>query len=296
MSGPGDASLIRSAAQHLADGPAHTLDLARDVLGLRGHPGAASAAVFQLLGTDPRFRVDAQGVWSLDEALAPLGAPLADVGFAVVDVETTGGASGHGHRITEIAIVEVRGGRIVDEYETLVNPGRAIPPGIAALTGITTEMVGAAPYFEHVSDEVERRLQGRAFVAHNASFDWGFVSAELVRAGGDAPHVPKLCTVRMARRLVPGLRRRNLDELSRHFGVVVHARHRAHGDALATARILLRLLDEASGRGIDDLATLQWYLQRRRQRKRFDPGQYSLELPGYEGRSRSAHRWRREGP
>ena len=90
----------------------------------------------------------------------------------------------------------------------------------------------------------------------------------------------------MCRRLVSGLRRRNLDEVTRHFGVEIHARHRAHGDALATARVLLRLLDEASGRGIEDLSTLQWYLKRRRQKKRFDPEQYSLELPGYESRRR----------
>ena len=286
MSRAGEASLVRSAADLLTEGPAHTLDLARTVLGLSGHPGAASAAVFQLLGADPRFQVDRAGVWSIDPSVVPLGAPLDEVPFAVVDVETTGGASWRGHRITDIAIVEVLGGRIVDEYETLVNPHRPIPPMITSLTGITNPMVRAAPDFEHVAEEIERRLRGRVFVAHNATFDWGFVTAELVRAGGDVPDVPRLCTVRMSRRLVPALRRRNLDELTRHFGVTIHARHRAHGDALATARVLLRLLDEARGRGIEDVATLQWYLKRRRQRKPFDPGQYALELPGYGSRRR----------
>ena len=223
-------------------------------------------------------------MWTIDETVVPLGAPLDEVNFAVVDVETTGGASWRGHRITDISVVEVLGGQIIDEYETLVNPGRSIPPMITALTGITNQMVAGAPDFEHVADEVFRRLQGRVFVAHNVTFDWGFVSSELLRTSGDAPDVPRLCTVRMARRLVPALRRRNLDELTRHFGVTIHARHRAHGDALATARVLLRLLDEARGRGIEDLATLQWYLKRRRQRKRFSPEQYSLELPGYEAR------------
>jgi DNA polymerase III subunit epsilon len=277
---------VRTAADLLASGSTHTLDLAREVLGLAGHAGAASAAVFQLLGTDPRFQVDGAGVWSIDLSVVPLGAPLSEVPFAVVDVETTGGASWSGHRITDISIVEVRGGQIVDEYETLVNPGRGVPPAIAALTGITTEMVAGAPYFDHVADEIERRITGRVFVAHNATFDWGFVSAELVRATGDAPDVPKLCTVRMCRRLVPQLRRRNLDVVTRHFGVEIHARHRAYGDALATARVLLRLLDEAAGRGIEDLATLQWYLKRRRQRKQFDPEQFSLELSGSESRRR----------
>ncbi|MDH3272367.1 MAG: 3'-5' exonuclease, partial [Gemmatimonadota bacterium] len=166
------------------------------------------------------------------------------------------------------------------------NPGRPVPPMITALTGITTDMITHAPYFEHVADEIERRLSGRVFVAHNATFDWGFVSAELQRSNVDVPDVPRVCTVRMSRRLVPRLRRRNLDVLTRHFGVEIHARHRAHGDALATARVLLRLLDEAAGRGIEDLETLRWYLKRRRQRKQFDPEQYSLELPGYQARRR----------
>lgn len=284
MSRGGDASLIRTAADRLDSGPTHTLDLARDVLGLTGHPGAASAAVFQLLGADPRFQVDRDGVWTLDPTVVPLGAALSDVPFAVVDVETTGGASWRGHRIIDVSIVEVVGGAVIREYESLVNPGGNVPPVITALTGITTAMVREAPYFDHIADEVDRLLRGRVFVAHNATFDWGFVQAELLRSLGDAPDMPRLCTVRMCRRLVPRLRRRNLDEVTRHFGIEIHARHRAHGDALATARVLLRLLDEAAGRGIADLSTLQWYLKRRRQRKRFDPQQYSLDLPGYEAR------------
>jgi len=280
------ASLIRRAVVRLGDGPTHTLELAGDVLGLAGHPGAASAAVFQLLGADPRFLVDGEGVWSLDPTLAPLGAPLSEVPFAVVDVETTGGRAWNGHRVVEIAIVEVRGGAIVDEYQTLVNPGQGIPSMITSLTGISNDMTSVAPYFEHIAEHVAGRLEGRAFVAHNATFDWSFVSAELVRANVDVPNVPRLCTVRMVRRLVPALRHRNLDVVTRHFGVDIHARHRAHGDALATARVLLRLLDEAGGRGVEDLATLQWYLKRRRQRKEFNPDQYSLDFPGYEARRR----------
>lgn len=264
----------------MRQGPVHTLELARDVLSLSGHPGAASAAVFQLLGADPRFRVDAQGVWSLDPGLAPLGQSLDEVRFAVVDVETTGGGVEYGHRITDIAIVEVQGGAIVDEYQSLVNPGRRIPPGVSALTGITNEMVAVAPYFEHVAEQVLARLEGRVFVAHNVSFDWSFVSGELIRTMGDAPQLLRMCTVRMVRRLVPALRHRNLDVVSRHFGVQIHARHRAHGDALATARVLLRLLDEARGRGLDDVASLEAYLRRQGRRKKIrDPHQTTLGLP-----------------
>ena len=150
------ASLIRRAVVRLGDGSTHTLELAGDVLGLAGHPGAASAAVFQLLGADPRFLVDGEGVWSLDPTLAPLGAPLSEVPFAVVDVETTGGRAWNGHRVVEIAIVEVRGGAIVDEYQTLVNPGQGIPSMIASLTGITSDMTDGAPYFDHIAEDALR--------------------------------------------------------------------------------------------------------------------------------------------
>jgi len=271
-------SLVRRAAERLRSGPTHTLDLAREVLGLTGHAGAASAAVFHLLGSDPRFTVDRAGVWSLDPALAPLGRPLGEVGFAVVDVETTGGGVERGHRITEVAVVEVSGGRIVDEFQTLVNPGRRIPPGVTALTSITDAMVATAPYFEDVAEELRARLDGRVFVAHNAAFDWAFVSGELLRTTGEAPDLVRLCTVRMVRRLVPALRHRNLDVVSRHFGVENHARHRAYGDALAAARVLLRLLDEAAGRGLEDVVALEAYLRRRGGRPKRDPGQTSLPL------------------
>jgi DNA polymerase III subunit epsilon len=95
------------------------------------------------------------------------------------------------------------------------------------------------------------------FVAHNVSFDWGFVREEMLAAAGDAPAPPLLCTIRLGRLLVPGLRSYGLDGLTRHFGITVHARHRAHGDAMATASLLVRLLMEAESRGIADFEALQ---------------------------------------
>jgi len=208
------------------------------------------------LGPDRRFHVDRRGLWSLAEPGVRIGPGLRRERYAVVDVETTGLGHGRGHRITEIAVVEVRDGVVEDSFHTLVNPGRSIPPRIQGLTGITDEMVAAAPFFDQVADQVAERLGGRIFVAHNARFDWGFVMAELAEAGADVPDIRRLCTVRLARRLLPKLRRRNLDALTRHYGVQVGDRHRAHGDAVATARILLRLLDEAESRGIGDLDAL----------------------------------------
>ena len=178
-----------------------------------------------------------------------------------------------------MAIYEVCDGVVADEYHTLVNPGRVIPSRIEVLTGISNDMLSSAPYFDQIAPDVLERLEGRIFVAHNMRFDWGFVSQQLAESIGEVPRVERLCTVRMARRIVPRLRRRNLDALARHFGIEITARHRAHGDALATARVLLRLIDEAGSHGVTDLESLKSFLRRRRTPPRPRQGQ-QLSLLG----------------
>jgi DNA polymerase III subunit epsilon len=178
--------------------------------------------------------------------------PISALRFAVVDVETTGGRPGHGDRITEIAIVRVEGGKIIDVFETLVNPECAIPPMISQITRITSEMVRFKPVFSAIAHDVAERLQGHIFVAHNASFDWRFVSHEVHRGTGQALDGTTLCTVRLARKVLPQLPRRNLDAVAHHYAVEIppHARHRAAGDAIATAKILIAMLRDAEGRDI----------------------------------------------
>ncbi len=262
-------SLLERAGLALAHTPLHTLDLARQVLKLKGgNASAASAAVFALLGADPRFTVDSEGVWRLAEGASPPGTPLRELEFAVVDVETTGGGYGRGHRVTEVAVVPVIRGRIGEAYRTLVHPGRSIPPRIQALTGINDAMVRGAPPFDVIADDLREVLEGRIFVAHNVSFDWGFIREELLAARGDAPELERLCTVKMGRRLVPGLRSYALDALTRHFEISIHDRHRAFGDALATARLLLLLIERAESEGVGDLERLQHHLSARKATKR----------------------------
>jgi DNA polymerase III epsilon subunit family exonuclease len=244
--------------ERLLDGPAHTLELARGILGLSGPAGPLTTAVHTLLSKDARFSVDERGVWSYRSA--PGSIPLQDLSCAVVDVETTGGSFLTGHRIVDIAIVEVEHGQVGELWRTLVNPGRSVPWDVQRLTGIGEAMLDAAPWFDHIAGEVSRRLEGRVFVGHNVVFDWRVVSAELADALGAVPAVKRLCTIRMARLLLPSLRRRNLDVLSRRYGIVNHARHRADGDALATARVFLRLLDEARSQGLGDLGALERFL------------------------------------
>lgn len=183
-------------------------------------------------------------------ASAPVPAEaLLALRFAVVDVETTGGQPGLHDRITEIAIVPVDAGRVGAPWSQLVHPGRAIPPMITALTGISDAMVAQAPRFGEIADEVVGRLDGRVFTAHNASFDRRFVDAELARARGVQLQGVALCTVRLTRRLVPALPRRSLDRVTAHFGIRIVDRHRAGGDAVATAHVLVRLLELAADRG-----------------------------------------------
>ena len=265
-----DDSLLQRAWAALEGGPLHATDLARQVMGITGHPGAAAAAVFALLGPDDRFRADADGLWSIRPRKPRPGTPLARLSYAVVDVETTGGRHEHGHRITDVAVVEVRDGAVAGRFRTLVNPGRRLHPAVVRMTGITDEMVASAPAFDEVAQEVFRRLDGRVFVAHSAAFDWGWIAAQLGDALGDVPKVERLCTVDLSRRLFPEVARHDLSTLSQVFRIPVHQRHRAYGDALATARIFLRLLDLAGQMGIGDLRSLKKYRPAKKHRRQRD--------------------------
>jgi DNA polymerase-3 subunit epsilon len=223
----------------------------RDVIGLqRANLAVAERLVTALLGADPRFAFDLEGRWSLVPEPAWRGVPLEQVRFAVVDVETTGMRARAGDRVTEIAVVHAQGGTVALAFESLVNPGRPIPRFIAELTGISDDTVAAAPRFEDIADQVVAALAGRVFVAHNARFDWAFVQAEIERSQSFEIRMPKLCTVRMTRRLVPELERRSLDSVMFYFGLETDRRHRAGGDALVTAKALQKLIERARSSGI----------------------------------------------
>ncbi len=160
--------------------------------------------------------------------------------YAIVDIETTGGhASANG--ITEIAICIHDGKKVVDRYSTLVNPRRIIPIHITALTGITNEMVQDAPPFEEVAADVYHLLNGKIFVAHNVNFDYSFLHHNLALAGYEL-HCNKLCTVRLGRKIMPGLPSYSLGKLCRHLGLENDSRHRAMGDAEVTAKLFSLLL------------------------------------------------------
>ena len=243
--------------------------------------GLAGAVPRRIYDYDPDIvlerRTDLDGIVRLLPVGDTPGESLRALEYVVVDVETTG--VGYAHRITEVAIVRLNGaGRVLEEYSTLVNPERPIPAMITALTHISGEMVRTAPSFREIAGAVHERLSGRIFVGHNAGFDWRFLSKELHMALGTPLRGRLLCTVRMARKLVPEMPRRSLDALSWYFGVTNDARHRAFGDARATAVVFRRMLERADDQSIFGWNELQKVLYARAPRRKrrstpttFDP-------------------------
>lgn len=160
--------------------------------------------------------------------------------FAVVDIETTGGNASQS-KITEIAIVITDGENVLDEYESLVDPGIHIPSFITNLTGITNQMVEDAPDFNEIAPRVAELLQDKVFVAHNVNFDYSFVKKQLDEAG--FPITPmKMCTVRYSRKIIPGQRSYSLGNISSYFGIHNPNAHRAMSDTITTVHLLHELL------------------------------------------------------
>ncbi|TRW76517.1 DEDD exonuclease domain-containing protein [Mycolicibacterium sp. 018/SC-01/001] len=189
---------------------------------------------------------------------------LRETTFVVVDLETTGGRSSgeHHDQITEIGAVKVRGGEILGEFATLVDPGRAIPPQIVALTGITTAMVYDAPRIDAVLPAFLEFARGAVLVAHNAGFDVGFLRAAAERNHVPWPKPPVLCTVRLARRVLtrdeaPSVR---LSALAALFGAGTTPNHRALADARATVDVLHGLIERVGNQGVQTYTELRSYL------------------------------------
>lgn len=251
------STLLEQAVDMLREKPRATDELASTLLGIRGGPdGIAHRLVGELVKADTRI-THQDGVWQLGSPPAPADVGFDQMRFAVVDVETTGGVAGRGGHIIEFAVVQIEHRQIVDSFASLVDPGVSVSPWITRLTGIRNGMIRGAPTFAEILPEVRRRLEGRVFVAHSVGYDWGFVREEMRRAGTSLPEGPRLCTVQLTRRLLPGLDRRGLDALTRYYGIEVQERHRARGDAIATARCLLKMLDDAERKGWQTWADLE---------------------------------------
>ena len=227
--------------------------LASEMLALPNLNGDARPHVEKLVEKDPRFAWDEAGLLRTADLLS---LALDDAPYVVFDVETTGGSPGTGG-ITEIGAVKLAGGEIVEQFSTLVNPGRPIEPFVVRLTGITNNMVANAPVMDLVMPRFERFVEGTVLVGHNIGFDCSFVTA--ARGGTPLPN-PVLDTLKLSRTLVPGLKRYRLSSVVAHFGVRQMPNHRALSDAAATAGVflkLLKLLRSAGTKSVGEAATLR---------------------------------------
>ena len=167
---------------------------------------------------------------------------IAATNFVVVDVETTGLSPRDGG-ITEIAMVKVRNGLVWEEYSTLVNPQMPISYEVISLTGINDEMVADAPTASEVAPIIAEFLGDGVFTAHNAPFDLGFVNSTLAKGNIGEIRNPVVCTVKLARRLLPNLYSKSLGPVTSKLGISNTHRHRAAGDAFATAQVLIKFLN-----------------------------------------------------
>jgi DNA polymerase III epsilon subunit family exonuclease len=223
----------------------------------KAEPSLARLLVSDLVDRDPRLLLDGDLVqFSCDDHDAR---EIADCGFVVFDLETTG-AKTPPCRVTEIGAYRVCGGEIVDEFHTLVNPEMPIPFFISLLTGITDEMVRDAPKFADVVDEFLAFIGDSVLVAHNASFDMRFLNHEIGRKYEDYRVAnPSLCTVQLSRRLLPDVENHKLKTLAEYFSVELVNHHRADADARATARIFVNLLRDVETLGIRDIGAMRQF-------------------------------------
>ncbi len=233
-------------------------------------PELAASLVADLVQNDPRFLPAEQYLTVKADEVETQA--LREVEFVVMDVEAIAGKS-RPTRIIEIGACRISQGKIVDEFETLVNPELPIPPFISTLTGITEEMLASEPSFSEIADRWLTFAGDAVLAAHNSDFDVTLLNQEIARVyPGCRMRNSAICTVQLARRVLPALERHHLDAMAEHFGFEVTGRHRAAGDARATARVLLHLLDELERRGVTTLG------EARKFRARADKRQRELQL------------------
>ena len=212
----------------------------------------AASLVGDLVSGDPRFSIESGHLAINDDAIE--SRPLKEIDFVVLDVEAAG-TRGLPARIIELGAYRLRSGEIIDEFQTLINPGVLLPRFISALTGITDEMLAGAPKFAQIVDAWLDFAGDAVLVAHNSRFDLQVLNREIASVfPGCCMRNPELCTVRLAQRLMRNLESHKLDALAAHFGLDMIQRHRAPSDARVTAQILLRLLDQLAAHGVHTFA------------------------------------------
>ncbi|MDQ6907876.1 MAG: exonuclease domain-containing protein [Chloroflexota bacterium] len=240
-------------------GAAHEDAVIRHVFGSGGPPALWRTLMRTVLDEPATFRLRPDLHWSLVEEIAvpTTVGDLAGIGeYIVLDVETTG-LRPFKQRLIEVCALKIREGTVIDVFTSLLNPEKRLPGFIVELTGITDEMVQHAPRFAAVADSLVRFIGERLVIGHNVRFDISFVNAELSRIGKPPLVNPRLDTLSLAVRLLPGLKKPNLERMATTLGVPITHRHRAEGDARLTAEALHRLLPLAKQAGLPTLEAMQ---------------------------------------
>lgn len=161
--------------------------------------------------------------------------------YSIIDIEATGGNSKIG-RLTEIAIYKFDGQTVIEEFSSLVNPERSIPPYVQRLTGINDKMAAEAPLFKDIAAEVDRITRDSCFVAHNVKFDYSFLQMEFSALGMEFNR-ERLCTLQLSEKLLPEIPTYGLGKLCKALDIPIEGRHRAQGDAFATVKLFQHLLE-----------------------------------------------------
>jgi exonuclease, DNA polymerase III, epsilon subunit family len=234
-------------------GRATAVEIVDSVMKIRQpEPDLAKSLVLDLVEIDPRLKLIEETVELISFNHESRKLPETD--FVVFDLETTG-AKCPPCRITEIGAYRIEKGKIVDEFQTLVNPETPIPPFITGLTGISDRMVRNAPKFRDVAPDFLEFIGDAVLVAHNAHFDIRFLNHEIGRIyNGYRVANPHLCTVQLSRKLLPHIENHRLHTVADYYSIRIENRHRAGDDALATAKIFVNLLNQLREMGVRDLA------------------------------------------
>lgn len=254
------SGLVQELELYLDDkgGCAKISSALRDVFKCRKVPHKEGDQLMKkMLDKDARFLVENGRVFLNRQQDLPSG-NLDAIRFVILDFETTG--CGPDSRAMEIGMVILQGGKILDEYGTLLNPDQYVPRFVQKMTGIRRHMLKDAPRFEDVHEKVAAFIEGSVLVAHNLPFDRAFLWREFHRVDGRIPNHPAFCTLALARKLLPKDQKKGVDALCELFDIEADDRHRALGDARATAKILVRLLDLASEHEVETMDDLRGLL------------------------------------
>ena len=252
-----DSFLITETVQFLQSfgGRAPAVKIVDSIMRIsKPEPALALTLISDLIENDPRLKLTDDFVELIENNVDKR--KFSETDFVVFDLETTG-AKTPPCRITEIGAFKIQNGKITDKFETLVNPQMFIPSFIIGLTGINNQMVRNAPKFWEVAEDFLNFIGDSVLVAHNAAFDLRFLNHEIDRIYGSyRVGNPHLCTVKLSRKLLPNIANHRLHTVADYYSIRIKNRHRAAGDALATAEVFVNFLELMQSVGVDDLASI----------------------------------------